>query len=187
MTRNYKNIFLFQLQLYYKVSTYFKSSSKGKFTPIPTQNVIPMLSISQRELSKIHRNLLLNHSIRSKIPIVTTSALVRAEELYLARRSATWSVICPSILQVPRISLRSLPAQSSPTFPASSKICLMACSPASPKIKRYSRGYPGSLGVRMLGFLCHGLSSTPGWGTEIPQARGSQKKKKRERDSISIL
>ena len=146
-----------------------------------------MLSISQRELSKNHRNFLLNHSIRSKIPIVSTSALMRAEELYLARRSATWSVICPSILQVPRISLRSLPAQSSPTFPASSKICLIACSPESPKIKRYSRECPDSLVVRMLGFHCLGLSSIPGWGTEIPKARGSQKKKERERFNIYII
>lgn len=52
--------------------------------------------------------------------------------LYLARRSETWSVIWPRVFAVPRISLRSLPAQSSPTFPASSRICRMACSPASP-------------------------------------------------------
>lgn len=57
---------------------------------------------------------------------------------YLARRSASWSVICPRVLHVPRISLRSLPAHSSPALPASSRICLMACSPASPEAQGQS-------------------------------------------------
>ena len=39
--------------------------------------------------------------------------------------------------------------------------------------------FPGSLVVRILGFHCLGPSSTPGWGTEIPQATWcSQKERK---------
>lgn len=51
---------------------------------------------------------------------------------HLALMSDTWSVIWPRALEVPRMSLRSFPAHSSPTFPASSRIWRMACSPASP-------------------------------------------------------
>ena len=29
--------------------------------------------------------------------------------------------------------------------------------------------FPGGLVVRIPGFHCHGLSSVPGWGSEIPQ------------------
>ena len=39
--------------------------------------------------------------------------------------------------------------------------------------------FPGSLVVRILGFHCLGPGSTPGWGTEIPQATWcSQKERK---------
>ena len=33
--------------------------------------------------------------------------------------------------------------------------------------------------VRILGFHCCGPGSIPGWGTEIPQASGEAKKKKK--------
>lgn len=59
--------------------------------------------------------------------------LTDREEAYLALIPDTSSVIWPSALAVPRISLRSFPAHSSPTFPASSRIWRIACSPASPE------------------------------------------------------
>ena len=40
--------------------------------------------------------------------------------------------------------------------------------------------FPGDLVVRILGFHCCGLGSTPGGGTEIPQAISCGRKKKKE-------
>ena len=45
--------------------------------------------------------------------------------------------------------------------------------------------FPGDLVVRILGFHCCGLGSTPGGGTEIPQAILCGRKKKR-RCSIKV-
>lgn len=38
-------------------------------------------------------------------------------------------------------------------------------------------GFPGGLMVRISGFRCQGLGSTPGWGTEIMQAAQLQSEK----------
>jgi len=55
---------------------------------------------------------------------------------YLARRSATWSVICPRALVVASMSFLSFPAHSSPTLPASSSITHKATSPGSPENRK---------------------------------------------------
>lgn len=59
--------------------------------------------------------------------------LTDRENAYPTLISDTWSVIWPSTLAVPKISRRSFPAHSSPTFPASSRIWRIACSPTSPE------------------------------------------------------
>ena len=46
---------------------------------------------------------------------------------------------------------------------------------------RKSCRVPGGLVVRIPHFHCHDLGSTPGWGTEVPQAAGAAEREKKER------
>ena len=46
------------------------------------------------------------------------------------------------------------------------------------------REFSGGLVVRILGFPCHGLGSTPGWGTEIPQPCSAAKKNLKENEPL---
>lgn len=94
----------------------------------PLKKYLSINMFNERWPSKVSGTVCLRYRRDSPAIVVTQTKTV-----YLALISDTWSVIWPSVLAVPRISLRSFPAHSSPTFPASSRIWRIACSPASPE------------------------------------------------------
>ena len=55
------------------------------------------------------------------------------------------------------------------------------------QLKKVYREFPGGLLAKILGFHCHGLSSKPGWKTEIPQATWHGKKKSKKIITFVIL